>query len=947
MRWSELNIDVHGKSAGKIKTFCPNCRDNRGNKRDKSLSCNLDTGLFKCHYCQWSGIAKEFDKKEAFMKKDYKRPIWRNNTELSDKLVKWFDERSIRQETLNRMKIGEGIEFMPQAEKKMNAIQFNYFLNGELINAKYRTGNKLFKLVAGAELILWNIDAIKGQKECVITEGEIDALSYIQAGYEYAVSVPNGANQNLEYLDNYIEEYMDDKDIVYIAADTDNRGLILRDELIRRLGAEKCRIVTYGEDCKDANEHLVKYGGYSLLQTLKNAKEVKLDGVFQVSDFEESLDALFESGLQKGQTIGHDNFDRLCSFETKRILIATGVPGSGKALSIDTLIPTNKGWKTMNDIKVGDELFDENGDICFVERETDIIYDRPCYKVLFSDGSEIVCDEQHLWVTRDHKAKLSIYHAKLNNRLEDREIKPKGTDQTNKRTFPSVKSTKQILETLTVENGKRKNHAISVCGALNYKNNLELLVKPYTLGVWLGDGSSYHSSIHSPDKEVLNRVVNDGYILKKWSSKIEYGVSGLDKQLKTLNLYQNKHIPIEYLIAPIKQRVELLRGLMDSDGYCDKNGNCEYTTIRKTLADHIFELVAGLGMKPTLRIKTPKIYGKECNTAYVISFAPKFNVFHLERKANRVRRSYRDVVNWRYIVDVIKVDSVPVRCIKVSSKTGQFLCGKTMIPTHNSEFVDEIAERLNMRYGWKFAYFSPENMPLQIHASKLISKITGMSFHKNYLSSRDYRQVKEYMEDNFFFICPEEDFSLDTILSKAKYLVKRRGIKALVLDPWNKIDHQIPPGMNETNYISKQLDKIITFSQRNDILTIVIAHPVKKGKDGKGEIEVPTLYDISGSANFFNKADFGITSHRDRINEIIQIHVQKVKFKHLGETGIAVFKYNFSNGRYVPYKEGEEIKWDYANHLSATKQEHEANLFQEYENSHLFDLTPTDQPPPF
>ena len=593
MRWAELNIDVSRCRKKQDTTICPQCSKDRKKKNIKCLSVNLDTGKYYCHHCLWTGIATEFEKKEAIMQKAYIRPVWRNKTNLSDNLVKWFDDRGIRQDTLIRMKISEGVEIMPPDSVKLKTVQFNYFLNDVLINIKYRTRDKKFKLVSGAELILWNIDAIKGQKECVITEGEMDTLSYIQAGYEYAVSVPNGAKSKLDYLDNYIEDYLDDKETIYIASDNDSSGMILRDELIRRLGAEKCRIVTYGEDCKDANDHLVKYGAYSLLQTLKNAKEIKVDGVFQISDFEDSLDMLFESGLQKGQTIGHDNFDRLCSFETRRILIATGIPGSGK-----------------------------------------------------------------------------------------------------------------------------------------------------------------------------------------------------------------------------------------------------------------------------------------------------------------------------------------------------------------SEFVDEIAERLNMRYGWKFAYFSPENMPLQIHASKLISKITGMSFHKNYLSVRDYKHVKEYMEDNFFFICPEEDFSLDTILIKAKYLVKRRGIKALVLDPWNKIDHQFPPGMNETNYISKQLDKIITFSQRNDIFTIIIAHPVKKGKDSTGKTEVPTLYDISGSANFFNKADFGITSHR-KDDDIVEIHVQKVKFKHLGETGIAVFKYNYTNGRYVPYTEGQETKLDFTNHLHAQKKEQNEDIFQEYEDASFFDPPPTDQPLPF
>lgn len=560
MNWDKLNIKIpYGRTSGKVKTFCPECHGKRSNKTDKSLSVNLDEGLYKCHYCGFSGCAKEYPKK---MKKEYVRPVWKNETKLSERVVKYFESRRIPQDILRVMKISEGMEFMPQDNRQMNTIQFNYFLDGNLVNVKYRTGNKHFKLIPGAELIPYNLDAVKNSKECIITEGEFDCLSFISCGFTHAISVPNGANANTSYLDDYWDDYFENKEVVYIASDTDAKGMILRDELLRRFGTERCKVITYGEDCKDANELLVKKGAFALKQAVENATELKIEGVFSVSDFEDELDMLYENGLQKGLTIGLSNFDALCSFETKRMCIVTGIPGNGK-----------------------------------------------------------------------------------------------------------------------------------------------------------------------------------------------------------------------------------------------------------------------------------------------------------------------------------------------------------------SEFLDEIAERLNILHGWKFAYFSPENFPLKYHASKIICKITGKKFDQANLPLNEYRQVKQYLTENFFFIFPEENFSIDTILEKARYLVRRKGVKSLVIDPWNRLEHQIPPGMNETNYISQALDKLTNFAQKNDILLFLVAHPRKMSKDSTGQFEVPTLYDINGSANFYNKADYGITVQRNKGAGTVGVYVQKVKFRHLGETGIATFRYNINNGRYVPCIESHDPVWDNSNHL--------------------------------
>lgn len=594
-----INIP-YGRTSGKLKMFCPQCHDTRRDKSDKSLSVDLDKGVWNCHYCGFSGGLNNhrggwFNSNPLRHERPtYRRPDPRPLTPISDKATAWFKSRCISVATLVKMKITEDMEYMPQKGCEFNTVQFNYYLNGEHINTKFRTGDKCFKMVNGAQLVPYNIDAIKDTPECIITEGEMDTLSFVECGRNDAVSVPNGANANLSYLDDFIESHFDDKATIYIAVDTDTKGVALRDELLRRFGAERCRVVTYGEGCKDANEHLMKFGKESLLQCLADAPETPIEGIFTVSDFEQSLDSLFESGMQRGVTIGHENFDKLCSFETKRLLVVTGVPGSGK-----------------------------------------------------------------------------------------------------------------------------------------------------------------------------------------------------------------------------------------------------------------------------------------------------------------------------------------------------------------SEFIDEIAERLNMRYGWRFAYFSPENAPLAYHASKLIEKFTGKRFGKETMSYGEYRQVKEHLQKDFFFISPSEDYRVDTILEKAKSLVRRKGIKALVIDPYNRLENE-QGSRNETQYISMLLDRLTNFAQRNDVLIILMAHPTKMRRGLDGSTEVPTLYDISGSAHFFNKCDFGLVVHRDRDRDVVEVRVQKVKFRHLGEVGTAYFRYNINNGRYTPMVNDLPTEWDNTNHLVEKRRLEETDVAERATlNFTNMPFVVSDEPPPF
>ena len=224
-------------------------------------------------------------------------------------------------------------------KKRLIVRAFNYWLNGELINIKFRGPKKSFKLVSGAEKIFYNLDQIRTEKECIIVEGEFDALSFGEAGLDNVVSVPNGftaqGNVNLDYLDDYYD-YFENKDKIYIAVDNDEAGLNGQKELIRRLGAEKCYIVNF-EDCKDANEYLIKYGTEKLKNTITTAEEIPLEHIETLKDYEDELDDFFLNGCPKGYTTGMEKFDDMYSIEDGQFCIVTGTPQAGKSEFVDAI----------------------------------------------------------------------------------------------------------------------------------------------------------------------------------------------------------------------------------------------------------------------------------------------------------------------------------------------------------------------------------------------------------------------------------------------------------------------------------------------------------------------------------------------------------------------------------------------------------------------------------
>tara|TARA_E500000178_G_scaffold170241_1_gene169590 strand:+ start:500 stop:2209 length:1710 start_codon:yes stop_codon:yes gene_type:complete len=336
---------------GKKEGVCPLCSSNRKpeNRKAKCAMYDWERGLGTCMNCNEVFQLHTF-KRKGGNDKVYNKPKQIANPLLSNKVIKWFEGRGISNNTLVKMKITEGKEFMPQTGKEENTIQFNYFINNELINIKYRDGKKNFKLVKGAEKIFYNIDSTVGHDYMVIVEGEMDALSFVEAGISSVISVPNGAtvsNNNLEYLDNCID-YFENKEKIILAVDQDEAGENLKQELIRRLGAEACYTCDFGV-YKDANEFLIHNSRNMLSDVIKNASAVPIENVLTLKDVDDELQEFIEEGFKPGYQIGLDNFDSIFSTYTGQFITVTGVPSSGKSDFVDRMVvgyQLKYGWKT-------------------------------------------------------------------------------------------------------------------------------------------------------------------------------------------------------------------------------------------------------------------------------------------------------------------------------------------------------------------------------------------------------------------------------------------------------------------------------------------------------------------------------------------------------------------------------------------------------------------------
>ena len=523
------------------------------------------------------------------------------------------------------------------------------------------------------------------------------------------------------------------------------------------------------------------------------------------------LEALFERNQEiTGVPTGFIDLDRqLAGLQPSNLIIIGGRPGTGKALALDTPIPTPTGWTTMGDIHVGDAVIDGQGRPCRVTFATAVMYDRPCYEVVFDDGSTIVADADHQWFASDL---ASDSFGGTQYRAARAATSPQFRDQGAHRRLPRVVTTQQMVdEGVHAGADGRPNWHLPLTRPLDLPE-ADLAVEPYVLGCWLGDGETIGSvtTIGDQDEErVRAELTGAGYGMARRVA-LPYvtvpargkgawqGCAGpvrvLTRELRSTGLLRGapKHIPGAYLRAATEQRLALLQGLLDTVGRVGPGGLVELCLSDLDVLRQARELVCSLGHKPgPIRARSLRLPGGPTTKAWRFCWTPLDPVFRLRPKAggHQGARSRRrsDRIMRRAIVSIIPVPSVPVRCITVDSPDHLYLAGESMVPTHNTSFALGIAAHAALEARTPVLVFSLEMSHRELTQRLLCSeaRVDANRMRNGKLLESDWPKISHAvgrLGEAQLFIDDNPHLTVMEIRAKARRLKSREGLGLIIID---------------------------------------------------------------------------------------------------------------------------------------------------------------------
>jgi replicative DNA helicase len=637
---------------------------------------------------------------------------------------------------------------------------------------------------------------------------------------------------------------------------------------LRRLVEAGTRIVQlgyHGSDGAEVNDVVDRAQAaiYEVTERSTSEDYVPLEELLQPTMDE--IDAIASrGGVALGVPTGFADLDAATNgLHPGQMVVVAARPGLGKALALDTPLPTPSGWTTMGHVAVGDELISGDGAPTRVVAATEVMVGRRCFEVEFSDGTVIVADAEHQWLTETRAA-----------RRARREAMAGGATG---RVGPSVCTTEQLAVSLRCSTDKGLNHSVGTGASLQLPT-AELPVAPYTLGVWLGGGTSAATESTTDilrirgEGEVVDHVEADGYgVVRRPDRRFTVRLPeepGVQALLRTLVVANGKHIPVAYQRASEEQRRAVLAGLLDTGGTVTATGDVELTLTDRRLAEDVRELVVGLGHLCSVTARPLRGRRHESSAAFTLRLICDENeVFRLDRK--RLQHKERCAVHAlrrgpRYVTDVRPVASVPVRCVQVDSADHLYLAGRSMVPTHNSTLGLDFARSCSVKHGLTSAVFSLEMSKSEI-VMRLLSaeaRIRLTDMRSGRMSDDDWTRMARRMSEISeapLFIDDSPNLTLMEIRAKARRLKQRNDLKLVILDYLQLMSsgRKVESRQQEVSEFSRQIKLL---AKELEVPVVAISQ-LNRGPEQRTD-KRPMLSDLRESGSIEQDADMVILLHR-------------------------------------------------------------------------------------
>jgi len=561
---------------------------------------------------------------------------------------------------------------------------------------------------------------------------------------------------------------------------------------------------------------------YEVTERRTSEDYIRLEDVLQQA-FDE-IEAMGSRGSELyGVPTGFRELDELTNgLHPGQLIVVAGRPAMGKALALDTPLVTPTGWTTMGEVRVGDQLIGADGRPTTVVAATDVLTDRPCYRVSFSDGSEIVADALHQWATT----------TRVRRRCGD--------------TGLAIVTTEQMAATARVAD--RANHAVPVAKPLELPD-VDLPVDPYVLGVWLGDGHTAGGRISTAEPEIALAVEAAGHGMTDEPS-----------------VGSEKRIPAAYLRASQRQRRALLAGLLDIQGSLANGGrSVRFEVTHERLARDVQELVLTLGYR--CRMTTKRVPGRTgaSSTCFRLTFTPGEKVFRLTRKLSRQTLATTPRAARRYVVAVEPVASVPVRCVQVDNHDHLYLAGHTMVPTHNSTIGLDFLRAASIKAQLTSAMFSLEMGRSEItmrllsaEAQILLSRLrTGQMTDPDW--NRLARRMGEIAQAPMF-IDDSPNMSMMEIRAKCRRLKQRHDLSLVVVDYLQLMTS--PRRVENRQQEVAEMSRSLKLLAKELEIPVVAISQLNRGAEQRQD-KRPQMSDLRESGAIEQDADMVILLHRE------------------------------------------------------------------------------------